>query len=84
MLGVGGTDGRFYRRRGIPAYGFGVLSERWDYGTFRRLFHGNDERIDLASLELTVTALDDVVRTFHDPDGAARVRTHRVRAEAAR
>ncbi|QRY41611.1 M20/M25/M40 family metallo-hydrolase [Microbacterium hominis] len=84
MLGVGGTDGRFYRRRGIPAYGFGVLSERWDYGTFRRLFHGNDERIDLASLELTVTALDDVVRTFHDPDGAARVRTPRVRAEAAR
>lgn len=84
MLGVGGTDGRFYRRRGIPAYGFGVLSERWDYGTFRRLFHGNDERIDLASLELTVTALDDVVRTFHDPAGAARVRTPRARAEAAR
>lgn len=65
MLGVGGTDGRFYRQRGIPAYGFGVLSERWDYGTFRRLFHGNNERIDLASIGLTVTALDHVVRTFH-------------------
>lgn len=66
MLGIGGTDGRFYRRRGVPAYGFGVLSERWDYGTFRRLFHGHNERIDLASLDLTVHALDDVVRTFHD------------------
>lgn len=65
MLGVGGTDGRFYRRRGIPAYGFGVLSERWDYGTFRRLFHGNDERIDLDSIALTVDALDHAVRTFH-------------------
>ncbi len=64
MLGVGGTDGRSYRRRGVPAYGFGVLSRRWDYGTFRRLFHGNDERIDLESLALTVTALDHVVRTF--------------------
>jgi len=68
MLGVGGTDGRFYRRRGVPAYGFGVLSERWDYGTFRRLFHGHNERIDLESLDLTVHALDHVVRTFHDQE----------------
>jgi acetylornithine deacetylase/succinyl-diaminopimelate desuccinylase-like protein len=64
MLGVGGTDGRFYRRRGIPSYGFGVLSQRWDYGLFRRLFHGNNERIDLDSIDLTVTALDHVVREF--------------------
>ena len=72
MLGVGGTDGRFYRRRGIPAYGFGVLSERWDYGTFRRLFHGNDERIDLDSIALTVEALDQAVRTFHADTSTAR------------
>lgn len=65
MLGVGGTDGRFYRRRGVSAHGFGVLSEQWDYGTFRRLFHGRNERIDLASIDLTVHALNHVVRTFH-------------------
>ncbi|MDF2443911.1 MAG: hypothetical protein JWR01_2114 [Subtercola sp.] len=65
MLGVGGSDGRFYRRRGVPAYGFGLLSERWDYGTFRQLFHGNNERVDLESLDLTVSALDHVVREFH-------------------
>jgi len=64
MLGVGGTDGRFYRRRGVPSYGFGVLSERWDYGMFRTLFHGHNERIDLESLDLTVNALDHVVREF--------------------
>jgi len=64
MLGVGGTDGRFYRRRGVPAYGFGLLSERWDYGMFRTLFHGHNERIDLESLDLTVNALDHVVREF--------------------
>jgi acetylornithine deacetylase/succinyl-diaminopimelate desuccinylase-like protein len=64
MLGVGGTDGRFYRWRGVPAYGFGVLSERWDYGMFRQLFHGHNERIDLDSLDLTVNALDHVVREF--------------------
>lgn len=64
-LGVGGTGGRFYRRRGVPAYGFGVLSEQGDYGTFRGLFHGRNERIDLASIDLTVHALNHVVRTFH-------------------
>ncbi|MCU1405429.1 MAG: hypothetical protein JWQ43_1732 [Glaciihabitans sp.] len=64
MMGVGGTDGRFYRRRGVPAYGFGVLSERWNYGMFRQLFHGHNERIDLESIDLTVTALDYVVREF--------------------
>lgn len=82
MLGVGGTDGRFYRRRGIPAYGFGVLSERWDYGTFRRLFHGNDERIDLDSIALTVDALDHAVRTFHADTSTATKTRARVEATA--
>jgi acetylornithine deacetylase/succinyl-diaminopimelate desuccinylase-like protein len=62
VLSVGGSDARFYRRRGVPAYGFGLLSPRWDYGTFRMLFHGNDERIDLDSIALTVAALDFTVR----------------------
>jgi acetylornithine deacetylase/succinyl-diaminopimelate desuccinylase-like protein len=62
VLSVGGSDARFYRRRGIPAYGFGLLSPRWDYGTFRMLFHGNDERIDVDSIALTVAALDFTVR----------------------
>ncbi len=49
VLGTGGTDGRFFRRRGVPAYGFGLLSEQWDPGVFRSLFHGNDERVDVES-----------------------------------
>lgn len=62
VLSVGGSDARFYRWRGVPAYGFGLLSPRWDYGTFRTLFHGNDERIDVDSVALTVAALDFTVR----------------------
>ena len=62
VLSVGGSDARFYRWRGVPAYGFGLLSPRWDYGTFRTLFHGNDERIDVDSIALTVAALDFTVR----------------------
>ena len=65
MTAVGGSDSRFYRRRGVPAYGFAPLSRAWTYGTFRTLFHGNDERIDVESVELTVAALDWVVRDFH-------------------
>jgi len=63
-LGTGGTDGRFYRRRGVPAYGFGLLSDRWDPGVFRSLFHGNDERVDVESLGLTTTALHEVVTRY--------------------
>lgn len=74
MLAAGGTDGRFYRLRGVPAYGFGVLGDRWDYGTFRTLFHGHNERIDLESLDLTVDALNHVVREFLGRDHGVRVK----------
>ncbi|WP_324013426.1 M20/M25/M40 family metallo-hydrolase [Microbacterium sp. JZ37] len=74
MLAAGGTDGRFYRLRGVPAYGFGVLSDRWDYGKFRTLFHGHNERIDLESLDLTVDAIDHVVREFLGRDHGVRVK----------
>jgi acetylornithine deacetylase/succinyl-diaminopimelate desuccinylase-like protein len=51
-LVVGGTDARFYRQRGAVAYGAGLFSPAMDLATFGDRFHGNDERIDVASLEL--------------------------------
>ena len=50
---VGGTDGRFYRERGIPAYGAGLFSPDMDIATFGSRFHGNNERIDIDSLGLS-------------------------------
>jgi acetylornithine deacetylase/succinyl-diaminopimelate desuccinylase-like protein len=50
---VGGTDARFYRERGITAYGAGLYSPGMDFTTFGSRFHGNDERIDLDSLGLS-------------------------------
>jgi acetylornithine deacetylase/succinyl-diaminopimelate desuccinylase-like protein len=50
---VGGTDARFYRERGITAYGAGLFSPSMDVATFGSRFHGNDERIDLESLGLS-------------------------------
>jgi len=52
-LVVGGTDARFYRERGVTAYGTGLFSPKMDFATFGARFHGNDERIDVDSLGLS-------------------------------
>ena len=64
LIMPGGTDAAHLRPLGIDAYGFGLFSPEWDIATFRTLFHGNDERIDIESLRLTTTALDDALREF--------------------
>ncbi|HVT70927.1 MAG TPA: M20/M25/M40 family metallo-hydrolase, partial [Trebonia sp.] len=60
----GGTDARWIRDQGGTAYGFGLFSAGWGVGEYRSIFHGDDEHIDLASLELTTSALADVVHDF--------------------
>lgn len=52
-LSVGGTDARFYRERGVTAYGTGLFSPGIDMATFGSRFHGNNERIDVESLGLS-------------------------------
>ena len=52
-LMAGATDARFFRRRGVTAYGAGLFSERISANQFAGMFHGNDERIDTESLRLT-------------------------------
>lgn len=62
VIAPGGSDSRYFRSRGIPAYGFGLLSEGWRHADFRRLLHSTDERVDVASVGLVVAALGRVVR----------------------
>ena len=50
---TGGTDARFFRTKGIPAYGAGLLSNKVSFAEFQNRFHGNNERIDVESLRLT-------------------------------
>ena len=52
-LVTGGTDARFFRKRGVPAYGAGLLSNKVPLEEFLSRFHGHNERIDIESLELT-------------------------------
>jgi acetylornithine deacetylase/succinyl-diaminopimelate desuccinylase-like protein len=62
MLGVGATDARFFRRLGTTAYGFGLFSQRLTFEDFGRMFHGDDERVDLDSLRLSAELWQAVAR----------------------
>ena len=52
FLIVGATDARYFRRMGIPAYGYGMLSEQIAFNDFAQMFHGDNERVDTESLRL--------------------------------
>lgn len=56
---IGGTDNRFLRARGIPAYGFipCLLSPEE-----RRGFHGNDEFLTVENLQLGCELMYEIVR----------------------
>jgi len=59
---TGGTDARFFRERGAVAYGFGLFSDRVSLEDFASRFHGNDERVDVASLAITTQMWIEVVK----------------------
>lgn len=62
FLVVGATDARFFRRKGVVAYGYGLMSERIPFGEFSKLFHGNNERVDLETLALMTPLWEGAIR----------------------
>ena len=58
---VGGTDNKFLRERGIPAYGFSpmLLSPEEAQG-----FHGNDEKLAIDNLNMGCELFYEIVRRF--------------------
>ena len=64
FLIVGATDARFFRRKGVTAYGYGLMSERISFKDFSKMFHGNDERIDQESLRLSTELFEQTARAF--------------------
>jgi acetylornithine deacetylase/succinyl-diaminopimelate desuccinylase-like protein len=62
MLSVGATDARFFRRQGTTAYGFGLFSQKLTFEDFGRMFHGDDERVDVESLRLSTELWQAVAR----------------------
>ena len=61
IMAAGGSDARVLRELGIPAYGFGLLGPDWSYERYREGVHGNDERIDVESVSLSLAALQRIV-----------------------
>ena len=61
-LTVGATDARFFRRHGITSYGYGMFSEKMSFEDYGSMFHGDDERIDVESLGMSVELWDLVAR----------------------
>lgn len=59
---MGATDARFFRRKGVTAYGYGLFSEAIPFNEFAAMFHGRNERIDQASLGLMVELWTATVR----------------------
>ena len=61
---TGGTDAKFFRWKGIPAYGFGLQSLRIPYTEYPMMFHGNNERVDTESLKLSAMMWEALAREF--------------------
>lgn len=61
LIAAGGSDCRFFRERGVPAYGFALFSPEWTYEQYRERIHGHNERIDKKSIALTLAALEKVL-----------------------
>jgi acetylornithine deacetylase/succinyl-diaminopimelate desuccinylase-like protein len=61
---TGGTDAKYFRWKGIPAYGFGLHSLRIPYTEYPVMFHGNDERVDTESLKLSALMWETLCREF--------------------
>jgi acetylornithine deacetylase/succinyl-diaminopimelate desuccinylase-like protein len=61
---TGATDARFFRRKGVNAYGFGLFSGRIPPREVFAMYHGNDERIDTESLRLSTELWEGLARGF--------------------
>ena len=53
FMTVGATDARFFRRLGTTVYGFGLFSTDLSFEDYGTMFHGDDERVDVESLQLS-------------------------------
>ncbi len=63
------TDARFFRERGVDAYGVAMFDRLDDFSDFLSMFHGNDERVSVASLGATAELLERIVLRLSELTG---------------
>jgi acetylornithine deacetylase/succinyl-diaminopimelate desuccinylase-like protein len=61
---TGATDARFFRRKGVTSYGFGLFSGRIAPREISLMYHGNDERVDTESLRLSTELWEGLAKEF--------------------
>jgi acetylornithine deacetylase/succinyl-diaminopimelate desuccinylase-like protein len=65
MLMTGASDARWFRRNlDSVAYGFGIFSTKLGFDELATMGHGDDERVDVESLEMAVELWDALARDF--------------------
>jgi acetylornithine deacetylase/succinyl-diaminopimelate desuccinylase-like protein len=52
LMSTGVTDARFFRHKGVTSYGVGIFSREFPTDEIPSMMHGDNERIDHASLQL--------------------------------
>lgn len=58
------TDARFWRAKGTIAYGVGLFDDRMAFSEMLALFHGNDERVSVASVEKSTALYAEILGRF--------------------
>lgn len=58
------TDARFFRARGVTAYGVGLFDEAVSFPDFLSMFHGHDERVSLPSVDATTGLLATILERW--------------------
>jgi acetylornithine deacetylase/succinyl-diaminopimelate desuccinylase-like protein len=61
---TGGTDSRYFRKLGIPSYGFQPLMVKGSYYDWSRMIHGDNERISIENLVFSYRVLKQAVGAF--------------------
>jgi acetylornithine deacetylase/succinyl-diaminopimelate desuccinylase-like protein len=61
---TGGTDSRFFRKRGSVCYGFQPVRADIPYSVSQKTIHGIDERISVANLVFGTSILYEIVSRF--------------------
>jgi acetylornithine deacetylase/succinyl-diaminopimelate desuccinylase-like protein len=66
------TDGRFFRARGVTAYGVGLFDDSMEFAQSLAMFHGNNERVSVRSVDLTTRLLEATLVRFGELSRAER------------
>lgn len=58
------TDARFFRTRGVPAYGAGLFDDTVSFAEMLAMFHGADERVSVESVRRTAAFIGAAIGAY--------------------